>query len=48
MTWPCAECFQKCFSEENIITLSLNTVIPNHFNGLAIKGDSMSPQMDYL
>ena len=48
MAWPCAECFLKCFSEENIIILLLNTIIPNRFYGLAIKGDSMSPQMDYL
>ena len=31
-----------------LVILSLNTVKPNHFYGLAIKGDSMSPQMDYL
>ena len=28
MTWLCAKYFQKCFSVENIIMLSLNTVIP--------------------
>ena len=28
MTWPCAECFQKCFGADNIIILSLNAVIP--------------------
>ena len=28
MTWSCAECFQKCFSAENIIILLLNTIIP--------------------
>ena len=44
----CAKCFQKYLSEDNIIILSLNTVIPNHFYGLAIKGDSMPPQIDYL
>ena len=27
-TWPCSKCFQKCFSEENLIMLSLNTVMP--------------------
>ena len=27
MTCSCAECFQKCFSAENFIILSLNTVI---------------------
>ena len=27
-TWPCAKCFQKCFSVESLIILSLNTVIP--------------------
>ena len=35
--------FQKYLSEENSIILSPNTVIPNHFYGLAIKGDSMPP-----
>ena len=28
MTWSCAKCFQKCSTVENIIILSLNTVIP--------------------
>ena len=31
MAWPCAKCFQECFSKENIIIHSLNTAIPNHF-----------------
>ena len=48
MAWPFAKCFQKCFSEKNIIILLLNSVIPNHFYDLAIKGDSLSPQMDNL
>ena len=46
ITKPHAECFQKCFSAENIITLSLNTVIP--IIVMTIKGDSMSPHMDYI
>ena len=28
LTWPCGTCFQKCFSVENLIIVSLNTVIP--------------------
>ena len=28
LTWPCGKCFQKYFSVENHIILSLNTVIP--------------------
>ena len=28
LSWPCTKCFQKCFSAENLIILSLNTVIP--------------------
>ena len=48
MAWPCAKCFQKCFSEENNTNFSRNSLVPNQFYGLAIKGDSMSPQVDYL
>ena len=28
MKMPCGECFQKCFSANNLISLWLNTVIP--------------------
>ena len=28
MKMPCGECFQKCFSANNVISLWLNTVIP--------------------
>ena len=38
--------FSKMFSEDNIIILLLNTVIPKHFYILAISGDSISPKMD--
>ena len=34
---PCAKCFQRYFSEENIIILFLNIVNLNTFYGLAIK-----------
>ena len=30
-TWSCSKCFQKCFSIENRIILSLNTVTPITF-----------------
>ena len=29
LTWPRGTCFKICFSVENIIIVSLNTVIPN-------------------
>ena len=28
MKMPCGECFQKCFSANNMISLWLNTIIP--------------------
>ena len=48
MAGPCAKCFQKCFSEENNTNFSRNSLVPNQFYGLAIKGFSMSPQVDNL
>ena len=46
LLWPdhVQNVFKNVLSEKNIIILSLNTVISNHFYGLTIKVDSM----DYL
>ena len=43
MKMPCGECFQKCFSANNMINLWLNTVIP-----IIVMIWILNPKKDYL